>query len=367
MRVRIVCDEDVHAWILGKFALKMNKCLLNSGIQSDIARQPDSSADINHYIVNHIYDGKKHSTDTLMITHVDNLDKLHQLKKQMDIAALGICMSRETLDNLVKLGLPRNKLSYINPAHDGVIIPRPKVIGITCRVYKDGRKREQFLSKLAKDIDSRFFSFKIMGDGWNNQVEELRKNGFQVEYINHFDYNKYVKLIPSLDYYLYMGQDEGQVGFIDALTAGVETIITPQGYHLDAAEGISYPFNTYCELLNTFKVLTDKRLKLINSVSTWNWKDYTIKHLEIWEYLLSQKKDIFTHTSSDYLDGIYSLEKFDKKHINESNTNKWLKLKLFCNNLKHAYCAKRKKIGETVEKDGYRGLCQALISKATHK
>ena len=81
MKVRIVCYKDVHAWIGGKFALKMNECLLNMGHQSDIARNPDLSADVNHHMFNGGYDGLKHSVDTLMITHIDNLSKLYLLKK----------------------------------------------------------------------------------------------------------------------------------------------------------------------------------------------------------------------------------------------------------------------------------------------
>ncbi len=341
MRVRIVCYENVNAWILGKFALKLNECLSSIGIQADIDKQSDPTADINHHIIYYYYDGQVSTNDTLMITHIDNLEKLHRLKKQLVNAKMGICMSRETMDKLKNCGIPRNKLSYINPAHDGVIIPRPKTIGITSRVQSDGRKREHFLSKLAMDINPNMFSFKIMGDGWDNQVDELRKNGFQVEYTNNFEYNQYVELLSSLDYYLYMGQDEGQMGFIDAVTAGVETIVTPQGYHLDAEGGINYSFTTYNELVNIFRELTDKRLKLINSVSRWNWENYTLKHVEIWEYILSKDKLNINQPKRDYYDGINSIEKFDnfenKGIVKRSNNNMAIKLQWFYNNYKHRY------------------------------
>jgi len=356
MKVRIVCYEDVNQWILGKFALKMSECLINIGINSDIAKQPDPTADINHFIASHCYGGKKISTDTLMITHVDNIDKLNQLNKQLDNAALGICMSRETMDNLVKLGVSRKKLAYVNPAHDGVIVPRPKVIGITCRVQEDGRKREHFLSKLSEDIDHRFFCFKIMGDGWNDQVARLRKNGFKVEYISDFNYNKYVEFIPSLDYYLYFGQDEGQMGFVDALAAGVETIVTPQGYHLDAKEGISYSFNTYNELLEIFKVLSEKRVRLINSVSSWRWENYTQKHVELWEYLLRPQKDVFDMPNFGYFNGIYSLEKYDKIYLIKSRKIRLLRLKLFYNKYKQCYCIRKRIITKNLKEKVYRLL-----------
>jgi len=309
MRVRIVCYEDLGSWILSKFAIRMNECLLNMNIDSDIAKHPDPLADINHHIIYYQYDCKITNIDTLMITHIDNRTKLKKLKKQLESASIGICMSKESVDNLAAMGIPRVKLAYVNPAHDGVISPRPKVVGIACRVQRDGRKRENFISRLAYDIDPKLFSFKIMGDGWDKQVEELRKNQFSVEYTNYFDYKKYLEFIPSLDYYLYMGQDEGQMGFVDALAAGVETIVTPQGYHLDAKDGIAYSFNTYNELLNVFILLQKKRLKLIKSVEEWTWKNYTNKHLEIWKYLLAKDKQIPKITScGNYCDGIYSVD-----------------------------------------------------------
>jgi hypothetical protein len=325
MRVRIVCYEDVDSWILGKFALKMHENLKLLNIESDISKIPDKSADINHHIIYCDYDGKKNSIDTVMITHIDNIEKRNQLKKLLNNASMGICMSRETMDTLASLDIPREKLCYINPAHDGVVIPRQKVVGLTCRVQDDGRKREFFLNRLAKDISAKYFSFKIMGDGWDEQVNALRKSGFIVEYYDKFDYGKYVELIPSLDYYLYMGEDEGQMGFVDALAAGVETIVTSQGYHLDAENGIVYPFRTYDELLKIFRDLTFKRESLINSVSTWNWNDYTRKHVEIWNYLIGIPNYKSNTQFANYNDGLNSLHKesnerevkisFIKKHI----------------------------------------------------
>jgi hypothetical protein len=358
MRVRIVCYDDLDSWIIGKFAIKLNECLLNLKIDSDIARHPDPTADINHHLIYFNYDGKKYSNDTLMITHIDNQTKLEKLKKQLEVAELGICMSRETLDNLVNLGVSRDKLSYINPAHDGVITPRPKVIGITSRMYNDGRKREYFLSRLAKDIDCNFFSFKIMGEGWDKQVDELKQNGFQVEYIKSFDHSKYVALMPLLDYYLYTGQDEGQMGFVDAVAAGVETIVTPQGYHLDAREGLTHSFNTYKELLSIFKSLQNKKLKSINSVATWTWNNYALKHVDIWEYLLTQNKSFFTPPERNWLDGIYSVEQFDKKIVHTSSI-KSMRARLFYNNYKHTIMF----MSDIFKKEGFVVLLKRIFIK----
>lgn len=321
MKVRIVCYEDVNAWILGKFALKMKENLDKMGIQADISNVPDANADINHHIIYLDYKDMQMGNDSLMITHIDTIDKFKQVKKQLDSAIVGICMSKETMNYLIQMGINKEKLCYINPAHDGVIKIKKYVIGITCRVQSDGRKRESFITKLSQKINPLFFKFKIMGDNWEPQVKALKDKGFEVEYYDHFIYEEYARLIPSLDYYLYTGMDEGQMGFVDALAAGVKTIVTPQGYHLDAPYGITYSFKTYEELEHIFLTIQKEKELLVNSVSSWNWYDYTQKHIEVWNYF-------FNHVNphSSFNDGInslleYNCEFLDEKSLRTKNIN----------------------------------------------
>jgi len=213
-------------------------------------------------------------------------------------------MSRETMDWLVNNGVPKNKLCFIDPAHDGKVTIKKSIVGITCRVQSDGRKNEKYLSQLADVLDPRLFKFKIMGDSWEAQIEKLLKNGFEVEYYDHFILDKYYELISSLDYYLYMGMDEGQMGFLDAAAAGVKTIVTEQGYHIDAIGGISYPFVDYDGLLKAFSKIQGDRLSIINSVKYWTWNYYCDKHLQVWNYLLNGNID---ESCYSYPDGLHSL------------------------------------------------------------
>ncbi|NJO88915.1 MAG: glycosyltransferase [Chloroflexia bacterium] len=314
MKIRIVSYEDVKGWILGKFALNLEKHLKEMGHDVDIAKVPDPTADINHHIIFLDYKiDQITNSDTLMITHIDDVTKLSLVKNKLRFASAGICMSKETMNNLIKAGISNDKLFYVNPAHDGIFVPRKIVIGITSKMHPDGRKREGLLLEVAKYITPKLFKLKIMGEGWERIVVELRRLGFEVEYLEKFDYQMYISFVPSLDYYLYMGQDEGSMGFVDALAAGVETIVTKQGYHLDAPNGLVYGFDSKEELIEIFKNIENKKQVLINSVSTWTWGDYAIKHLEIWEYLFSKNR-----ASSKYIDGLNSnlnstkLNKYDK-------------------------------------------------------
>ena len=332
MKVRIVRCEDENVWILGKFARKLRDGLLELGIEADIDRMPDPNADINHHIIYLDYNlSMLNKCDTLMITHVDEINKVNLLKTFLGPAKLGICMSSDTMLALENSGIPREKLCFVNPAHDDVIKPRPKIIGICTKIQSDGRKREYFLKELIKFISPRDFQFVIMGDGlWPEYVTVIMNKGFKVKYYDQFDYDIYVDILPTFDYYLYMGMDEGQMGFVDAAAAGVETIVTSQGYHLDAPNGIYHGFKNLAELVNIFKLISERRRNGIDSVKNWTWKHYAQKHLEIWEYLLSiENKYVYRKPKYLYTDGIMTLKEFSKGNSHGKNYISGYKMSLF--------------------------------------
>lgn len=304
--VRLVCRDQ--GWIFNKFADRMREQLQLRGIKAEVGEYVDPKADINHHIAFHIYEPIKDYADTLMITHVDSLNKVNLLKHQLQVARMGICMSRETMNSLVSYGLPREKLCYINPAQDNVIKPKKYTLGITHRNYAqiDGRKRISAILDICTALDPLYFCFKIMGSGWDDVVEQMRKDGFEVEYYPEFDYDIYTKLIPSLDYYLFWGFDEGSMGYLDALAAGIETIVTPQGYHLDIKDGITYPCRVIDDFIDVLLELQNKRKRRVESVKNWTWSNYVEKHLEVWKYILGCEEMIYNNKHL-YEDGVFSV------------------------------------------------------------
>ena len=308
MRIHIVCYEDVNGWILGKISLRLAENLEKMSHTCSISKVPDPSADINHHVCYFDYNGARSSIDTVMITHIDTLGKLERVRDQLLVAEMGICFSSETVARLARKGIPRSKLCYVLPAHDEVMRPRPIVVGLTSKIHDDGRKRESMLVTLADYISPAEVTFKIMGAGWGRIVEALRAKGFHVEYHELFDYELNQRFVPSLDYYLYFGMDEGAMGFIDALAAGVPTIVTPQGYHLDAAGGITHSFMTLEDLVGVFERITADRRKRVESVAAWTWDNYAAKHAEVWSYLLAQRRGLAVPPRAlDYRDGLGSV------------------------------------------------------------
>lgn len=285
MNINIVKYDNtpnVKDGILTKFANKMHDELQKLGLNSKITDKPDSHADVNHHIHYTQYVEGGGGVNTLMVTHF--LDGQHQkikiLSKALETADMGICFSEHGMARFIASGIPKDRLTYILPPHDGVK-RRPWRVSILTSVYGDGRKREEMVSELFKVIDKEKFVFTIMGQGWQPIVEELNHQGFDnIIYYPVFDKKLHIEILDSSDYLLYTGQDEGAISVLEAANAGVRTIATLQGYHYEI--GIDHPFTDQKELNEVFKKLEENR------VENWTWERYTKEHLELWHQLLKK-------------------------------------------------------------------------------
>lgn len=294
MKARLIVHRENRGWILEKFAIRLVENLSAYDVGADISDAPSSSVEINHWLLYLYYDGNRPTPSTALITHIDEFAKLRRLKAVLATLDAGICLSRMTVETLVRRGVRRDKLCYVTPAHDGLVKPRRIAIGITSRVYGDGRKREGLLVELAHAMRLDAFHFEIIGDGWELIIPALELAGATVTYSpGSADYDRDYALtldrIPTFDYYLYTGLDEGSMGFLDALAAGVPTIVTPQGFHLDVEGGISHPFTDLNELIGVFTSLASERQRRIDSVKGLTWATYARQHALVWQALLAGK------------------------------------------------------------------------------
>jgi len=320
MKVRIVCYENLDGWILGKFATKLNSALQSIGIDSDIGNTPDNTADINHHII-YLDFSRRSTLDTVMVTHVDFVNKLKLLRDKVDAFEMAICMSSDTMQKLIGFGLPKEKVNYVNPAHDETHKAKKLSVGIFSNVYEDHRKNENIIVDLSKKIDPTIFSYTIMGSGWEGIRKQLSSLNFDVSYYSKFDKDLYNKLIYEIDYLLYVGNDEGSMSVLDALAAGKSTIVSKQGFHLDLNDGIEHFFNSLSELEIIFLDIEKKIKKRTAAVFAWTWKDYALEHIYLWNQILN--KNQLRNKTFDI-----SKEKFRRINKKEK-TSKYSNLKIF--------------------------------------
>ena len=307
---------ESRGWILEKFANRLLENLGQWGVNAEIGNDPSDDVDINHWGIYHVCKGEKRTKGTFFITHVDSFWRMEMVKTALKTADVGVCMSSDTLNNLVSAGIPRDRLCYITPGSDLEIQPRRIAIGLTTNIYPDKCKREDVLIALAQKKRLDHFEFKIIGKGWENIVPILEQSGAKVllyagsdDYAA--DYQKILETVPQFDYYLYMGLDEGSMGLLDALAAGVPTIVTPQGFHVDIPNGITYPFWESSDLLQIFNKIESERIKRIQAVHLLTWGEYARKHALLWRAILNDQKEVvqafFTSSNSPQATSSYSI------------------------------------------------------------
>lgn len=292
MRIGLVLAPQNSAWVIGKMAHRLCDALVQLGHEARVSADPDPHADVNHWMSFAFADGCDETLNTMFVTHADDPFKVRLIR---DLVArriqLALCMSPHAVEELADLGVPRERLWFVLPAIDEPVPPRRVRIGVTTRVYDDGRKREAFLVRLARELRLDAFHFDIFGGGWEAVVAELEGAGATVSYDPgtedwQGDYARIRTAIPSFDYYLYLGMDEGSLGTLDALSAGVKTIVTAQGFHLDLPGGIDHPFTDYDGLRDIFRRLDAKAADQRQRLAQWTWKTYASEHVGVWEAML---------------------------------------------------------------------------------
>ena len=295
MKINIVNSEHIDS-ILGKFARRLSEWIPKLGHECVVTKEP-IPADLHHFIYYITYfdfqNQQKSNTDTVMITHLDTSWKIDRVKQESKIFAKGICLSKFGMENFIKAGIPADKLDYAHPGQDEIVKPRRLRVGIITDLYIDGRKREGILLEIIKNISPEYFEFVIMGARWEKMMAELEKTEFYIEYYDHYDPAVYQKIIPTLDYFLYFGLDEGSMPFLDAARANVKMIMP--------ADGMAFDYMTengkvdYCLIkadaddfvfeFTRIQTKIEARTKLIKE---WTWKAYTEKCIKIWEGILKR-------------------------------------------------------------------------------
>jgi hypothetical protein len=288
-----------RGWIIEKIFRRLAENLPAWGVEAEITEHPSADADVNHFMYLDVDASlPSHGVNTLYITHIDRPAKMHILKKNLRNAGAGVCMSRMTVDELARAGVERAKLCYVTPAHDGVLKPRRTVIGLTTRIRPDGAKRESVIIELARRMRLDSFHFDIIGRGWEGVIPRLEEAGATVRYYPGTndataDYRVNMEWIPHFDYYLYMGWDEGSMGLLDALAAGVSTIVTPQGFHLDINRGITHSFVGSEDLAEVLARIAEDRNSIARRVSGLTWSTFAGKFATLWRALLDGRENGF--------------------------------------------------------------------------
>ena len=98
---------------------------------------------------------------------------------------------------------------------------------------------------------------------------------------------RYLKELKKIDYLIYLGSDEGSMSFLDAIQMGIKTIMIPQGFQYDLKKFITFKLENELGNLNaTIDKIFSEKNKYLKSLENLSWKNYALKHVEIWKKLI---------------------------------------------------------------------------------
>ena len=347
MKVDIIIDESNRGWIIEKMANRLNENLLLLGIDSSVTDMPSVQPDVIHWMhyLNVPTDLKTSSVNTMLVTHVDEIDKLERLDFLIKMGIHPLFLSEAhslEISNFLKVD---KKFQKILPGSDLAEFNKIKFI-INSNSYPDNRKNDDYLIKLSKDLNLDQTIFIFCGKRWEKVGNHLSDAGAEV-YIyskqtgNYPDYDNLNKITKDSDIFIYMGFDEGSIGALDAYLLGKKLIVSDQGFHKEMLNNDVLLFKNYDKFKELVKVEIAKHLHWQKEKSRWSWAMFAKSHLDVWEELsLNNDSSFITPIKLGHNSKILRVQRILQLSLNYNNralvlsTLKRLKYSKFMNFLK---------------------------------
>jgi hypothetical protein len=326
MKVDIIVDESNKGWIIEKMANRLNENLLLLGIDSSVTDKPSIQPDVIHWMhyLNVPTDLKISAINTMLVTHVDEIDKLERLGFLIKMGVYPLFLSEAhslEISNLLKV---EKKFQKILPGSDLAVFNKIKFI-INSNSYPDNRKNDDYLIKLSKDLNLEQTIFVFCGKRWEKVGNHLSDSGAEV-YIyskqagNYPDYDTLNKITKDSDIFIYMGFDEGSIGALDAYLLNKKLIVSDQGFHKEMLNNDVLLFKNYDKFKELVEVEIANHLYWQKEKSRWSWATFAECHLDVWKKL-SQNTDLPFSTPSKlgHNSKIVRLQRILKLSLNYNN------------------------------------------------
>jgi len=215
---------------------------LADGCAWSVGGHPDSTADANYFFNYLVWIQRHHRWhDTPIGGFFTHRDEANQLKAKLwDQAAEGLDLRTVCAKKYADLLRPHGLTAIVRPPVEldkftirPRISPSRPVVGVSGYTYKDNRKGERIVEKLAKSELAQRIDFKASGRDW-----PIPTQSYSWEQMPKFYRSLDVLLVPSLWEGIHMPS-------LEALACGVKVVIPPVGIlpELPDVEGI-YRYKT---------------------------------------------------------------------------------------------------------------------------
>ena len=253
-RVHIISPDDWQGIV--PYLSRQLKDGLAQFCEVTLSTQPERSADLNYFATWHPRDYPDMSDwgipSVAMFTHLNTRDP-GWYKGAIAKPDYVVAQSNHGRNILIENGRDPKTITVIYPGNEEFVVPRGNnttgkvIVGISGRLYDNGRKREWLPLELAWGMSKEVMDkvhWLIAGEWWDFQVERMYTYGLSVQYAPRtlsdksvrFDYDKYPQIFSYFDLYLCTSFVEGgPMGALQALATGTPVISPNYGYCSDFA------------------------------------------------------------------------------------------------------------------------------------
>ena len=299
-KIQIVLDPVHQGWVVEKIARKIVDYWPNTKKPS-ISNLPKSGFELTHWMhymnVPPEYLKYSKSINTVQVTHVDSQLKLNYLEELIKLGAIPIFMSQQHSEQVSEQIGDKFESHVILPGSDVTLFSNRIRILISSNFYPDGRKNENFLINLAKEIQLDGFHFTFIGKSWGSVAKFLVEAGAQVKIFSPQDleypsYEAQLGIVKGVDCYLYLGFDEGSLGALDAYLSGTPMIISKQGFHLEFDQRADVVlFENFEEFKMAFTKIAPRNQISSHELSKWSWYSLSSSYEQFWNELIYKRRN----------------------------------------------------------------------------
>ena len=270
IRLRVITEKE--GWIMHRKGKEIADRIENSRINTDY---PEANI---HYYINYGYFNKRPASGICVanFTHFDSdklADKWVEVAHEVD-HCIAVC--EEAAHNLIKFGVPQQKITVIRVGADKSFKPA-MVLGLCGRVYPGGRKGEHLVHRLLEDSEV-MDNLSIVASNETWSCPTLKTNTSH-DFYSAIDF----LLVTSL-------LEGGPVPFMEALAMG-KLAIAPSIGVIGEFPHIDYEVGNYESLkkaiLTTKSQFLRERFRLSSFMEGYNWESWAYQHIVLFQDLLS--------------------------------------------------------------------------------
>ncbi|MGV3757775.1 MAG: glycosyltransferase family 4 protein [Verrucomicrobiota bacterium] len=275
-KLRVAVTMEPESWILRQVAEHFRQLASErlKVLPLDLGQPVPQAADAVLYVNwPHLLDcapGRRDMPGLLMVQHMDRtafrLRYLLWKHPRMQV----VCMARNWVERMQRYFIPADRLHLIpfgvdleqflpaEQAPDGGRIR----IGFVGRAYPDGRKGEDRLLAISRQLSPERFEFVLVGDRWEALGAALKSRGFPTAYHRYLEGAAVPGVMATTDVLLVCSRNEGgPQPVLEALACGVPVVSTKVGFVTDLQKRLPQYVSLFDSDAVVPEILADARRK----------------------------------------------------------------------------------------------------------